>query len=225
MAKDFRCSVDELADFKAPVIAIIVGEGSTSTFYVDERLICQQSAFFKAALSKSWTEGARRVVRLPDEEEKVVHAYLHWLYHNKVACLDTENDGYSLLASLYVFGEKLLDKTFKDVIIDCIIATSRGLVVKDGTTNMHRFPAKESVDILYQGTSEGSPARQMLVDMHQVYAKETWINGDANHDFLVELTTALIRNDRYTASARLHNGACAYHCHGKDEQCPSKRAE
>jgi hypothetical protein len=59
------------------------------------------------------------------------------------------------LARAYVLGEKPIDVKFKNAIIDTFVAVG---------TAMGYNPIGERVDILYEGTPEGSPARKLVVD-------------------------------------------------------------
>lgn len=72
------------------------------------------------------------------------------------------------------------------------------------------FPTKEDVAIIYDGTPEGSPARQLMVYLHVRYGSSSWIakQYEENHpQFLVDLCKALLgkvqeldREDSYVGS-------------------------
>lgn len=56
------------------------------------------------------------------------------------------------------------------------------------------FPTGEAVDIIYQGTFPGSPARSLIVDMHAHDGNADWLeNGSSNPEFLADLTKALYK--------------------------------
>jgi hypothetical protein len=92
------------------------------------------------------------------------------------------------LARAYVLGEKLIDAKFKNAIIDTFVAV--GAAMGDN-------PIGECVNILYEGTLEGSPARKMVVDACGRYAHDSqdWIEGfeKCPKEFLIDAVVILVR--------------------------------
>ena len=66
---------------------------------------------------------------------------------------------YLLLSKLYVLAEKLLDETTKNTVLDALSACAQ-------ETNFATLPNHESACVLYDGTTDFSPAREWLVDMY-----------------------------------------------------------
>jgi hypothetical protein len=147
------------------MITVKVGNNGT-TFPVHESVVCDSSAFFKSAMKPEWTSATSRIVDLTDEDPNIFEIYLHWLYfktlstiHNRPPIADIE---YIELAQCYVLGEKLLDMKFKNAVIDALIE-----VLENDPEDNCFLPDYDIINTIYEGTTEGSPARTLLVDMWQ----------------------------------------------------------
>jgi hypothetical protein len=60
-------------------------------------------------------------------------------------------------ARMYILSEKLMDAEFQDTIIQTLMT---------GCNTAKMFPAKGRINIIYNGTVEGSLARKLLVDLY-----------------------------------------------------------
>lgn len=119
------------------------------------------------------------VIELPDEVPEVVHAWVHWLYSAQIPLPDDDDEKaadlvYLRLAHLYVFGEARLDSKFKNAIIEEFVRAAKLYECS---------PSVEVMHIVYEGTSENSGARRLLVDLSACYANA---NDD---DWLDQMTT------------------------------------
>jgi len=74
-------------------VEVVVGTDKR-TFYIHERLIRSQSAFFESALGKEWKEGQARKIELPDDDAHIFEAYARWLYSGKLAVNDGDEGGF-----------------------------------------------------------------------------------------------------------------------------------
>ena len=61
------------------MISVLVGEEKIE-FIVHKDLICERARFFKAALSKDWTEAHKRIIYAPLCRPEHFKIYLEWLY-------------------------------------------------------------------------------------------------------------------------------------------------
>ncbi|KAK5739077.1 hypothetical protein LTR17_005597 [Elasticomyces elasticus] len=212
-------------------IEVVVGP-EKSIFYVHEKLLRARSAFFEAALNKEWKEGQDKKVELPEDDASTFGRYIHYLYSGKLAVTQEGTTGNDLLAWLYVLGEKLIDPAFQDRVIDAIIAGTREGVADDKGVFQRWYPVTEVVDTIYKATPKDSPARRLMVDMHVLKGKATWIETEQpecnNLEFLVDLAVAMFEKRVVSEQARpehklLDSGVpCAYHKHGKNEKCSGK---
>lgn len=108
-------------------IEVCVGKDKVS-FFVHESVLCKSSKFFDAALKKEWEEGQRRIIHLPDDDPDEVYAYIRWLYWKKLFVKTTDDEGKPVLlpvVRLYVLGERLLDDSFQDCVLNSSQARNR----------------------------------------------------------------------------------------------------
>jgi hypothetical protein len=100
-------------------ITVVVG-ASEHLFFIHSAVLEKSSEFFGAALKSGWIEGHEHQVKLPEDDPRVFKTYANWLYTGTLQSLE-----YLELAKLYLLGEKLIDSTFQDIIINAIVACSR----------------------------------------------------------------------------------------------------
>ena len=127
-------------------------------FCVPRTLLRSSSKFLQAATKPEWdalrdNQHTVFIVSSPD----TFKSYIHWLFNGTIsrASADTvplQHD-HPFLATLYVLGEELMDPVFKKAVLETIIHIA---VVDDV------FPSGIAVRTIYEGTSEGSPARELL---------------------------------------------------------------
>jgi len=145
------------------MITVKVGNNGT-TFPVHESVVCDSSAFFKFAMKPEWTSATSRIVDLTDEDPDVFEIYLHWLYFKTLSTIQgrppSADMEYIELAQCYVLGEKLLDVKFKNAIMDALVE-----VLENEQKGTCILPGSWAIETIYEGTTEGSPARILLVAM------------------------------------------------------------
>lgn len=92
---------------------------------------------------------------------------------------------YVKLARLFVLGEKYQDASFKNTIVDAILAKHEDFF-NDGQGGA---PDLAAIDVVYRGTCAGSPARELLVDMwvDQGYVSFIENANSLNHEFVRDL--------------------------------------
>ncbi|KAF2130101.1 hypothetical protein P153DRAFT_396431 [Dothidotthia symphoricarpi CBS 119687] len=158
-------------DPRDQIIKLLVGAFPTDILHVHEGVLCKSSIFLKNALKPEWA-GQRddpHTIDLSDERFETVKAYINWLYSSKSAVIPLEDKSiYAMLqneeaqnlfislAKAYVFGEKLQDIEYKNLVIKDMV------VVWDA---LRWSPGPECTAIIYNGTSTGSPARRFLTDI------------------------------------------------------------
>ncbi|KAK5132648.1 hypothetical protein LTR08_008770 [Meristemomyces frigidus] len=230
----FARESSEVVCLQVAPVEIIVGADQRK-FYVHERILRSHSSFFNAALSKAWKEGAERQITLPEADADAFNAYVHWLYDRKSIVVEGFGAAfvYLLYAKMYAFGEQILDSMFQDAVITAIVETSRRPSSKD--PRQRTFPDNDAIEIIYDQTPLGSPARRLFVDFFVKAAVPSWIVDTSacrtNHGFSLELATELLRSRRVTVlfggmekdyQELLEGSPCSYHKHGKDEPCSVK---
>ncbi|EMD96675.1 hypothetical protein COCC4DRAFT_141917 [Bipolaris maydis ATCC 48331] len=156
--------------------------------HVHREVLTSTSDFLKNAMKPEWRADKNRPIDLSEENPKAVEIYCQWLYSGKIACCDNSLSTCTSICQLYVLGEKLMDQTFKNTVLDFIV---KGL---DGDFGF-RLTA-DGIKIIYEGTPKGSPARRLVVDIC-AYHITPRLNLDVlscfrGTDFLEELITALV---------------------------------
>jgi hypothetical protein len=177
-------------------IHIEVGTITDSKSYmIHGAFLTSRSLFFKKALSDDWKETPERIVKLPEDETDTFELYLHCVYNQEINL-----DPYSLLkdyvghearlelAKLYVFAERIQDIRAKNTAIKAFLKSVWGR----GSSWYH--PAVASVQVIYDGTAEGSPMHRLLVDIY-AHAIRTPAKFDINYprEFFVELVDELTK--------------------------------
>jgi hypothetical protein len=119
------------------------------------------------------------------------------------------------LKNAYVFGDKIFDHNFCDMILDCLMVSCR-------TTLM--MPHRVMFDI-FKLCCKDAPPRQLLIDAFVYGANDTWFKGSKAKAALLdeeawrEIATALIRkrnDDTSVKSAPWIINMCIYHWHTKE---------
>ncbi|KAM0701519.1 hypothetical protein Q7P35_009770 [Cladosporium inversicolor] len=187
-------------DFNPDDIVILLVGPEKQNIIVHSPRMTAHSEFFAAALKKEWDEGYIRGVKLPEEEPEIMVYYIEHVYSNKLptdvyATTSPGEDkaqGYKLLAQIYVVAERLLDSDCRNRILQEFLRF-RNLLCTTG----HRWnPTCVPINIIYEGTTPGSPDRRLLVDIHAGYARGDWYPRDITLDpsFLMDLVCRLLRN-------------------------------
>jgi len=153
-------------------------------FHVHKEVLVD-APFFKNTMKPEWSRQEDKVpVDLTDEDSTIVEIYLKWLYsHN----LPTDfGSGFHQIFLLYVLGEKLMHCTFQDAVLRGLIETCESL---------QSVPNGSTIKILYNGTTAGSPARQLMVDMYCWRGEAKWADNrfdDAPAEFMRDCMRALM---------------------------------
>ena len=194
--------------------------------YIHSSILEKSSEFIKAAIKKCWQEGQRREITSPEENATSFKVYSNWLYTGSVAANCLED-----LAHLYVLGEKLIDDTFQDDIINAMVAT---LLDQPPATIM--IPDTPEIDTIFNNLPTGSPARRLMVDWFTACGSKWVMDEETDHDsgsivqfhreFLLEFARNLLlkRNeDQGELCAQLQfKIPCKYHKHDKESPCGKK---
>lgn len=151
------------------------------------------------------------------------------MYTGDIACKREEvSDEYNILAQSYALGEKLLDTTYKDTIIDALLVAIDQEEAPFGT-----MPTIDCVNIIWEATTEGSRARELLIDIYGVRAGGTFGFGDdenpAHPEFMREVAEAMAsrrevkEEERWELEEKMSSASCAYHEHDENEECRARK--
>ncbi|KAJ4321862.1 hypothetical protein N0V94_002695 [Neodidymelliopsis sp. IMI 364377] len=201
----------------SPFIRVLVGKDpEVHGYFVHGDLICARSDFFAKAMNDRWKEAKDRTVPLPDDESEIFSLYLRLLYASNITptishhadCLQTNelpvkpsgsgvdnkdatHDAYTSLSKLYVLAEKLIDNTTKELVLAAISAHAREMLSQD----LICIPPIESIQMIYEGTPEGSPVRRLITQIFTDNGCPSSLTTEADDipkDFLYELSISLI---------------------------------
>jgi hypothetical protein len=194
-------------------VILLVGSSEHAILAHGSFLACN-SDYFEAALKKEWAEGQERTITLADECPEIISHYLKYTYTNKLPTsifvsgsmstfIEKYDEFYELLAKLYVLGERFLDECIRAGVLKEIIRLS-GLSDKDGKAY---DPAGESANIIYRGTTAGSPARRLMVDIHLVHGTSEWLDSTYEPDLLLDIAQGFYRIfERNKSSSSIRGG-------------------
>ncbi|KAF2018452.1 hypothetical protein BU24DRAFT_421440 [Aaosphaeria arxii CBS 175.79] len=215
--KDTRVVPSQAVRLNSGMIKVQVGpamdsedlQSTRETFYVHESAICDASPYFANAMKPEWSNlrPDPRTIELPEDDPAAFELYMSFLYAKQLPILsvpseaattaaansswEPESDGYHTLAYAYVLGDRLLDIKFKNAIVDAYVLYARG------TQPAKRYyPSTEEIRILYEGTREEAPIRQLLVDIWTARGKSDWLEADADlpREFLAQVTKGLLKS-------------------------------
>jgi hypothetical protein len=177
--------------------------------------LAQDSEFFAAALKKEWVEGQTRIIKLPEECPLTMAHYLSFVYSGKLFAEEITTVGgeqirlcYYLLATLYVCGERFLNRGLQFAIVQHILRLTK-ILGKDGS---YWYPNCKAVDIIYSGTPSSSPGRSLMVDLYVVKGAEEWLDAELGTEFVTDLLKAFygkvqslpFREEEMTAKKYMH---------------------
>ncbi|KAK3700452.1 hypothetical protein LTR37_015956 [Vermiconidia calcicola] len=227
---DPRANNDEGISISDTPVKIVVGSVEAEvSFCVHPALLQKHSNIFEAALKKEWTSGQQRIVDLWEENPDTFTLYAQWLYTGKLFTKrEPASTSYKRYAELYVLGEKLIDRTFQNRVMDATVAAKR-----EPDENGRKYRPNASLSsIVYSGTPKGSPLRRFMVDCYlrsgasgsiQQHADEP---DKVDHEFLMDLSAALLANRGASKShleekyRHLERGVpCTYHIHEGGNLC------
>jgi hypothetical protein len=180
---------------KGEAVTLIVGE-EKQDMLVHACHISKNSEFFRTALKKEWLEGQTRTITLPVDDRKIVTQYLNFTYSGELPSGPGEEGSprdwsterllrtYKHLADLYTLGVRLLDDAVRNAVNKQFLQLQKILEVG---------PGEDSIDIIYKGTSEGDPARRLMVDIYLSWADRDCLDKEADPAFLFDVAQALFQ--------------------------------
>jgi len=180
---------------KGETVTLIVGVDKHEML-VHANHISRNSEFFRTALKKEWLEGQTRIITLPVDDPKTVTHYLNFTYNGRLPAEPGEEGPiidwatptllrtHKHLAELYTLAVRLLDDAVRNAVNKQILQIHRILDIP---------PGEDSINIIYKGTSEGDPARRLMVDIYLSWASGDCLDKEADPDFLFDVAQVLFR--------------------------------
>jgi len=182
------------------VVVVRVGrKHSSEDCLIHANLLRQNSPFFQGALAHGWKEKRENMIRLPQDDIATFDTYCAWLYHrtpfsHSTSCkcfeLNVRDEAGLLrdqkrLRRAWMFGHKILDYDFCDMVIDALI---------DYMTAVDFWPYKTAFKV-YQLSSKDAPVRRLLTDIFLYAVGPEWFDHGApelSEEVYQEITLALL---------------------------------
>ena len=222
--------VNILSRYGRRTVTVKVGTGDNDVFDIHEDLLKRHSGFFEKALSGTWKESSERTIELEEEDPEDFEIFYHFLYTGTI--FSTQDDDKSTeksakpwvdkidtevtrLANLWFLGDKLFSISFRDGVVDAMIAK----MTRDHCVLvMH--------EEIYPDSARESKIRKLLVDIAVWGWKDGIIGGCPRGEdwaeFFFDVAVALDkvkRNGRQGVAPYLKEDTCIYHEHGEGQAC------
>ncbi|THX36278.1 hypothetical protein D6D10_06800 [Aureobasidium pullulans] len=199
---------------RGPTAQIIVGPpGNTQTFNIHKKLLCDSSAYFKAALNNGFAETTSQKITLDDEDPVIFRTFASWLYHPNIVLPSEDLD----------IQEEHLLKLY-------LLADKRGIVnLANDTITMlasfwaDQFVVKYKTIWIFSEILASSKLYDLILDSlflelrGKISDTNDLLQADLPRSVLVDL---LDREMKYRRGIRATRAcllsACHYHVHGPD---------
>jgi hypothetical protein len=107
-------------------------------------------------------------------------------------CDTFTGEGYTSLARLHVLGARSSIHSLKHATLEEIKRLSTLLEIDTTAT----FPGPGDIDNIYDGTSEGDPARRLNVDMLAENVSSSWLGPECHQTLVLDLVRELLNESR-----------------------------
>jgi hypothetical protein len=149
-------------------------------FHVHEGVL-SLSPFFANALKPAWVSSREgKPINLEHVDSDIFTPYVQWLYSHQI---DIAHDTIRW-ARMFVLGEQFMDVEFQDMMVEVLVRCCEA----------KKYPICGEIDIIYSGTTKGSPVRRLLVDIYVWFAGPVWIENERidekSQDFVKDLLLA-----------------------------------
>jgi BTB/POZ domain len=204
-------------------------------FHVHKEVLCKKIPYFEKMFKAGFKEATENQATFPEDNAESFDLLLGWVYHNSIRPLavlrkdGTSNESFESWNpnKLSMLAEKLCLSDLQDQIMDEYIE----YLVRENL-----YPSVAGIGATYTAVPAGNsfrkfgarffhwavspPASSMLDLTHwstDALAKLMQDQDDLAEDVLTLLRTGV------KASNPIELPRCEFHCHGKDEPCPTKK--
>ncbi|KAF2842259.1 hypothetical protein M501DRAFT_1054974 [Patellaria atrata CBS 101060] len=219
VVKKQRLTLKERSRLGSSGVVILVGKRLDSKYLIHESILTKTSLFFRSAMKKEWKEGEEKIVRFNDVSSETFDLYQCWLYTNAVYTSERDPSGtsfYSFLINAYLFGDRILDHPFKDIMMDTF---------SQKMEENSKIPVSLTYSIYY-GTAPSSPLRRIMVDKCTYSDFSESLDRQTADDLPKDFLMGLVRSLSKKTWGRLpgippwdSNSNCYYHSHGTEFPC------
>lgn len=174
--------------------------GIESQFTIHGTLLLARSKYFQemiessSYLEENQVKDRNHVLHLPNECPENFRRYLNLLYANQIATKGP--DEWVKICQLYVLVVKLRDLVAMNVVIDGMHAFLRDVIsARPSAADAEMMLPAQAIRCLYNGTSTGSQARRLIIDMYADCGQEDWLRFGRHHlpvEFVHDVATRLM---------------------------------
>lgn len=180
---------------KADCFVLIVGP-EIREILAHANYMAQGSEVFKNHFTEERSIPNNTTFILRDVDYSAMTDYIAFAYIEKLptahlvrpVCETFTGGEYASLAQLYLLAMIFKNQALKHAALEEIKRISTLLNVDMTAT----FPGLGDIDIIYNGTSEGDAARQLMVDMFAEYGNGQWLTPEYNQTFILDVARKLL---------------------------------
>jgi len=203
------------------IIKLSVGSDDPIIINVHQGVLCKSSEFFKIAMKPEWADQRDEpdTIDLCEGTVDVVKLYVDWLYCSHIGVIGpywdenlskaekskAAHEFYKTLAIAYLFGDEVVDVKFQISVLTRFTEFEYRSIHKPGPLIF---------DIIYQGTSAGSPMRHFLCDYVVLRANNDpgWAEGFKQYppEALVDIVTGLVAKRKMPSAIVSEMSPCKY---------------
>jgi hypothetical protein len=192
-------------------------------FHVHKEILCKKIPYFEKMFKGGFKEATEDQATFPEDLAESFDLLLGWVYHNSIrppvtsrveGTTNTSVQSWSA-TNFYVLAEKLCLPGLQDQIVNEYM---------DCMSQENIVPGVVRIRSIYSTTPAGNPFRKFAarsfhwtVDPSSKLDNTFWPTADLAEDILTLLRTGVKASDPRKLPR------CEFHCHGKDEPCPTKK--
>ncbi|KAL1622851.1 hypothetical protein SLS54_004871 [Diplodia seriata] len=168
--------------FKSGIIEVVVGKNQQK-YDIHKDILCSCSPFFRKACNGNWKEAREHRVELPEDTPEYFDVYVQWLYSGQLLLKHEveENDyqvvDWDLFLGVYLLGNKLLDRKFKEACVDIAFQSF------DEERDPDAWHVRANhAGTLYSALPSSDPYRRLYVKFWAYCALSSWFDPEDNAD-------------------------------------------
>jgi hypothetical protein len=201
-------------------------------FHVHKQVLCKKVPYFEKMFKGEFKEATEEQAIFPEDDAESFDLLLGWVYHNSIrplVVLRKEDNNASVQSwnpiKFCMLAEKLCLSHLQDKIVNEYL---------DYLDRENRFPSVIHIGTTYSATPAGNPLRKFhartfywAVGPSSNLTNDKWPTHTLaklmrDQEDLAEDILTLIRTGVKASDPR-KLPRCEFHCHGKDEPCPTKK--
>lgn len=206
------------------VVAVGTNEDELQRFSVHRDIICQYSAYFRAACTGEFVQAKSGKFKLLEHRAEIFDLFLQWLYSQNLqqVLANVELPSWTTLIELYMLADTLLVQTLKNAIMDRLLCKAH--VALRQLRCRERFPSNADISLAYENTPPTSPMTKFLSELFALLRDFTIEKDEIPKDYLYDLALGLrLRLDGSSGLPPLMKEPCRYHEHDSAEKSKCTR--